>query len=104
MIIKIKVACLFNQKNSISMPAFYVLSATGIKFTLEHAIQAHRGNTDIALIKVFSPTDAQLDSLKNNIKFLLKLTLKTPTYFSVKHHLQGMYHLSLAKVTIVKMS
>jgi hypothetical protein len=48
------------------MPAFYVLSATGIKFTLEHAIQAHRGNTDIALIKVFLPTDAQLDNLKNN--------------------------------------
>ena len=26
-------------------------------------------------IKVFSPTDAQLNSLKNNFKFVLKLTL-----------------------------
>jgi len=28
-------------------------------------------------VNVFSPTDAQLDSLKNNIKFALKLTLKS---------------------------
>jgi hypothetical protein len=37
----------------------------------------------------FSPTDAQLDSLKSNFKFALKFTLKAPTYFGVKHHHQG---------------
>jgi len=35
-------------------------------------------------IKVFSPTDAQLDSLKNNFKFALKLTLKTSYVFRCK--------------------
>jgi hypothetical protein len=34
----------------------------------------------------------------------LKLTLKAPTCFGVKHHNQGAHYLSLAKVTIVKMS
>jgi hypothetical protein len=38
----------------------------------------------VEIIKVFSPTDAQLDSLKNNFKF----ALKTPTCFGVKHHHQ----------------
>jgi len=51
----------------------------------------------------FSPTYAQLDSLKNNIKFALKLTLKSSYMFRCeKHHHQGAYHQSLAKVTIVK--
>jgi len=31
----------------------------------------------LIIIKVFSPTDAQLDSLKNNFRFALKLTLKS---------------------------
>jgi hypothetical protein len=30
----------------------------------------------LTIIKVFSPTDAQLDSLKNNFKFALKLFLR----------------------------
>jgi hypothetical protein len=36
-------------------------------------------------IKVFSPTDGQLDSLKNNFKFALKLTLKASACFIVKN-------------------
>jgi hypothetical protein len=53
----------------------------------------------------FSPTDTQLDNLKNNIKFALKLTLKGSSMFRCeKHHHQGPRYLSLAKVTIVKMS
>jgi len=36
------------------------------------------------IIKVVSPTDAQLDSLKNNIKFALKLTLKISYMFRCK--------------------
>jgi hypothetical protein len=41
-------------------------------------------------IEVFSPTDAQLDSLKNNFKFALKLTLKGAYMFRCeKHHSQG---------------
>jgi len=59
----------------------------------------------LIIIKVFSPTDAQLDSLTNNIKFALKLTLKSSHKFRCgKHHHQGAeYHLSLAEVTVVKM-
>jgi len=53
----------------------------------------------------FSPTDAQLYSLKNNFKFALKLTLKGSDKFRCeKHHHQGTHELSLAKVTIVKIS
>jgi len=53
----------------------------------------------------FPPTDAQLDSLKNNFKFALKLTLKSSYMFrSEKHHHQGAHYLSLAKITVVKMS
>jgi len=36
------------------------------------------------IIKVFSPTDAQLDSLKNNFKFALKFTLKSSYMFRCK--------------------
>jgi len=54
-----------------------------------------------SVIKVFSPTDAQLDSLKNKFKFALKLTLKAPTCFGVKHHHQGAHYLSPAKVIVV---
>jgi hypothetical protein len=53
----------------------------------------------------FSPTDAQLDSLKNKFKFALKFTLKGSYMFRCeKHHPQGAHCLSLAKVTIVTMS
>jgi hypothetical protein len=59
-----------------------------------------------SVVKVFSPTDAQLDSLKNNFKFALKLTLKCPYMFrcAKHHHHQGSHYLSLAKVTVVKIS
>jgi hypothetical protein len=47
--------------------------------------------------------DAQLDCLKNNFKFALKLTIKGSYMFRcVKHHPQGAQNLSLVKVTIVK--
>jgi hypothetical protein len=53
----------------------------------------------------FSPTDAQLDNLKNNFKFALKFTLKSSYMFRCeKRHPQGAHNLSLAKVTVVKMS
>jgi hypothetical protein len=35
------------------------------------------------LVKVSSPTDAQLDNIKNNFKFALKLTLKKLLHVSV---------------------
>jgi len=48
---------------------------------------------------------AQLDSIKNNFKFALKLTLKHPYVFRCKTpSSQRAQCLSLAKVTIVKMS
>jgi hypothetical protein len=54
------------------------------------------------IIKVFSPTNTQLDSLKNNFKFVLKLTLKGPACFGTKHHPQGANYLSLGKVNLLK--
>jgi hypothetical protein len=43
--------------------------------------------------------------LKNNFKFALKLTLKGSYMLRCeKHHPQGTHYLSLAKVTVVKMS
>jgi len=57
------------------------------------------------IIKVFSTTNAQSDNLKNNFKFALKLTLKGSYMFRCdKHHPQGAHHMSLAKVTVVRMS
>jgi hypothetical protein len=38
----------------------------------------------LIIIKDFSPTDAQLDSLKNNFKFALKFTLKNSYMFRCK--------------------
>jgi len=35
----------------------------------------------LIIIKVFSPTDAQLDTLKNNFNFALQLTLKSSYMF-----------------------
>jgi len=35
----------------------------------------------LIIIKVFSPTDAQLDILKNNFQFALKSTLKSSYMF-----------------------
>ena len=53
----------------------------------------------LIIVKVFSPTDAQLDKLKNNFKFALKLILKGSYMFRCeKHHPQGAHCLSLAKV------
>ena len=37
----------------------------------------------LIIIKVFSPTDAQLDSLKSNFKFALKFISKGPLHISV---------------------
>jgi len=60
---------------------------------------------NLIIIKVFSPTDAQLDSLKNNIKFRLKFTSKSSYMFRCeKHYHQRAHYMSLAKVPVVKMS
>jgi hypothetical protein len=59
----------------------------------------------LTIINVFSPTDAQLDILKDNFKFALNLTLKGSYLFRCeKHHPQGAHRLGRAKVTVVKMS
>jgi hypothetical protein len=53
----------------------------------------------------FPPTDAQLDSRKSNFKLALKLTLKVSNMFRCKTPSSGSKpYLSLAKVTVVKMS
>jgi hypothetical protein len=56
------------------------------------------------LSKFFSPTDAQLDSLKNKYKFALKLTLKSSYMFRCKTPPSGSTLSELAKVTVVEMS
>jgi hypothetical protein len=38
----------------------------------------------LIIIKLFSPTDAQLDNLKNNFKFAIKFTLKSSYMFRCK--------------------
>jgi hypothetical protein len=57
---------------------------------------------NISKFKVFKPTDAQFDSLKNNFNFALKLTLKSSYMFRRENTIINC--LILAKVTIVKMS
>jgi hypothetical protein len=57
----------------------------------------------ILIITLFSPSDAQLDSLTNNFKFALKLTLKSSYMFRCKTPHQRAHYLSLAKVTDFKM-
>jgi len=82
------------------------VSSISIKISTYFIIPVNNNEViDCVLSKVCSPTDAQLDSLKNNFKFALKLTLKGSYMFRCeKHHPQGAHYLGVAKVTIVKMS
>ena len=69
--------------------SFILLAATYIVQQYGDVLLCFHGNTfnnHYTYQSFFLPTDAQLDSLKNNFKFALKLTLKTPTCFGVKHH------------------
>jgi len=52
----------------------------------------------------FSPTDAQLNSLKKNFKITLKLILKSCYMFQRKTPTSGSALLELAKVTVVKIN
>jgi hypothetical protein len=55
------------------------------------------------VIKAFcSPTDGQVNCLKRNVKFALKLTLKQLRYISVQLPSSGSVLFGLAKVTVVK--
>jgi hypothetical protein len=57
------------------------------------------------VIRVFnSPTDAQLNYLKNNFKIYIKIDVKTaPICFGAVTPSSGSALLELAKVTVVKM-
>jgi hypothetical protein len=57
----------------------------------------------IDIIKVFySPQDAQVDCLKNNFKFCIKIDIKTaPTCFGAVTPSSGSAFLVLATVTVV---
>jgi hypothetical protein len=55
------------------------------------------------IIKVFySPTDAQENCLKKNLKYTLKFTLKQLRHVSVQSPSSGSALVELAKVTVVK--
>jgi hypothetical protein len=58
------------------------------------------------IIKVsYSPTDAQMNCLKNNFKIYIKIDIKTdPTCFSAVMASSGSPLLVLAKVTVVKIA
>jgi hypothetical protein len=58
------------------------------------------------IIKVFyPPTDAQVNCLKNNFKFYIKIDIKTaPTCFGAVTPSSGSALLELAKVTVVKIT
>jgi hypothetical protein len=57
-------------------------------------------------VKVFySPTDAQVNCLKNNFKIYIKIDIKTaPTYFGAVTPSSGSVLLVLAEVTVVKIA
>jgi hypothetical protein len=51
----------------------------------------------------YSPTDAQVNCLKNNLKIYIKINIKTaPTYFGAVTPSSGSALFVLAKVTVVK--
>jgi hypothetical protein len=53
----------------------------------------------------YSPTDAQVNCLKNNFKIYIKIDIKTaPTYFGAITPSSGSALLVLAKVTVVKIA
>ena len=53
----------------------------------------------------YSPTDARVNCLKNNIKIYIKINIKTdPTCFSAVTPSSGITLLVLAKVTVVKIA
>jgi len=58
------------------------------------------------IIKVFySPTDTQVDCLKNNFKIYIKIDIKTaPTCFGAVTPSSGSALFVLAKVTVVKIA
>jgi hypothetical protein len=58
------------------------------------------------IIKVFySPTDAQVNCLKNNFKIYIKIDIKTaPTCFCAVTPSSGRVLFVLAKVTVVKIA
>jgi hypothetical protein len=51
----------------------------------------------------YSPTDAQVNCLKSNLKFTLKLTLKQLRHLSVQsHHHQGVHYSCLMRLQLLK--
>jgi hypothetical protein len=99
-----RMVCTRNKwsENFILQPA----SVSGpLSLATSYLFNRSQTNMQLTLSKFYSPTDAQLDSVKNNFKFALKLTLKGCYMFRCeKHHPRGAHYLSLAKFTIVKMS
>jgi len=71
-----------------------------------HLKNFHIHTVHLDTIKVFySPTDAQLNCLKNNIKIYIKMNIKTtPTYFGAVTPLSGSALFVLAKVTFVNIA
>jgi hypothetical protein len=61
---------------------------------------------NLNIIKVFySPTDAQVNCLKNNFKIYIKIDIKTaPTCFGAVTPSSGSALLVIAKVTVVKIA
>jgi hypothetical protein len=62
--------------------------------------QANKNNTETVF---YSPTDAQLNCLKNNFKIYIKIDIKTaPTCFGAVTPSSWSALIDLAKVTVVK--
>ena len=63
----------------------------------------HIHTVHLDIINFFSPTDAQVNCLKKNLKFTLKLTLKQLRHVSVqsRHH-QGAHYSCLLKLQLLK--
>jgi hypothetical protein len=82
----------------------FVLEIHGCSLCL--VIFFHIHTVDLDIIKAFYSTDAQVNCLKNNFKFTLKLTIKQPRHVSVQSVTpsSGSALLVLAKVTVVKIA
>jgi len=71
-----------------------------------HNFHIHTVHLYITKVFIYSPTDEQVNCLKNNFKIYIKIHTKTaPTYFDVTATpSSGSELLVLAKVTVVKLA
>jgi len=72
---------------------------------MQHNFHIHTVHLDTIILFFYSPTDAQVNCLKNNFKIYIKTDIKTaPTCFGAVTPSSGSALLVFAKVTVVKIA